>query len=209
VPAPEFIFYLVTDRSQTQGRDLLWVLEQALDAGVKAIQIREKDLDGKELFLLAEKARGLCARYGAVLLINDRIDVALAVDADGVQLARTSLPVGTARELLGAARLIGVSTHALEEAREAELAGADFVLFGPVYFTPSKAAYGAPQGIVALKKIVENLTLPVYAIGGIKQENVEAVMATGARGIALISAVLAAPDPKRAARTMLDLLKRP
>jgi thiamine-phosphate pyrophosphorylase len=209
VPAPEFTFYLVTDRSQTQGRDLLRVLEQALDAGVKAIQIREKDLDGKELFLLAEKARNLCARYGAVLLINDRIDVALAVDAHGVQLARTSLPVGTARELLGAARLIGVSTHALEEACEAERVGADFVLFGPVYFTPSKAAYGAPQGIAALKKIVENLTLPVYAIGGIKPENVEAVMATGARGIALISAVLAAPDPKSAAQTMLDLLKRP
>jgi thiamine-phosphate pyrophosphorylase len=84
VPTPEFAFYLVTDRSQTQGRDLLWVLEQALDAGVKAIQLREKDLDGKQLFRLAEKARNLCARYRALLFINDRLDVALAVDADGV-----------------------------------------------------------------------------------------------------------------------------
>jgi thiamine-phosphate pyrophosphorylase len=209
VPTPEFAFYLVTDRSQTQGRDLLWVLEQALDAGVKAIQLREKDLDGKQLFGLAEKTRDLCARYRALLFINDRLDVALAVDADGVQLARTSLPIAAARDILGAGRLIGVSAHGLEEAREAELAGADFVVFGPVYYTPSKAAYGAPQGITALKKIVENLTLPVYAIGGIKPENVQAVMAAGVRGIALISAVSAAPDPRSAAATMVDLLERP
>jgi thiamine-phosphate pyrophosphorylase len=111
--------------------------------------------------------------------------------------------------VLGAGRLIGVSAHGLEEAREAELAGADFVVFGPVYYTPSKAAYGAPQGITALKKIVENLTLPVYAIGGIKPENVQAVMAAGVRGIALISAVSAAPDPRSAAATMVDLLERP
>jgi thiamine-phosphate pyrophosphorylase len=208
VHAPAFDCYLVTDRNQTRGRDLLWVLEQALSGGIKAIQLREKDLDGKELFVLAEKIRDLCARYHARLFINDRIDVACAVGADGVQLGKTSLPVDTARALLGPTQMIGASTHSLEEARETARQGADFVLFGPVYFTPSKAAYGAPQGLPALKKLVENIALPVYAIGGIKPENIEEVMATGARGVALISAVMAAGDPKLASQTIQKLLQR-
>jgi thiamine-phosphate pyrophosphorylase len=208
VPFPKFDFYLVTDRRQTRQRDLLWVLEQALDGGVRAIQLREKDLQGKELFDLAERVRELCGRYHAALLINDRIDVACAVDAEGVQLGKTSLPIETARELLGPIRTIGASTHSLEETRDAERQGADFIVFGPVYFAASKAAYGAPQGLAALKKIVENISLPVYAIGGIKPENVEEVMGTGTRGIALISAVMAANDPKTISRMLLTELQR-
>jgi thiamine-phosphate pyrophosphorylase len=208
VTVPEFDFYLVSDRTQTLGRDLLWVLEQALEGGVKAIQLREKDLEPKKLFNLAEKARSLSASYNAALFINDRIDVALAVDADGVQLGKTSLPIDTARELLGPTRTIGASTHTLEEARDAERQGADFVLFGPVYFTASKAAFGAPQGLAALIKIVENIALPVYAIGGIKPENVREVMGVGIRGIALISSVIAAVDPKTASRVIKKLLQR-
>jgi thiamine-phosphate pyrophosphorylase len=208
VPAPEFDLYLITDRKQTQGRELLWVVETALDGGVRAIQLREKDLSGKELFAAAERARRLTERYGARLFINDRIDVALAVGADGVQLGKSSIPARTARELLGAGRMIGVSTHALEEARGAENGGADFLLFGPVFFTPSKAAYGAPQGIAALKKIVENVALPVYAIGGIKPANVDEIKRAGARGVALISAIMEAPDPRAAAETLLSALRR-
>jgi len=208
VSIPDFTFYLVTDRGQTQGRDLLWVIEQALDGGVRALQLREKDLDGKDLFYLAEKVRALCARYRATLLINDRIDVALAVGADGVQLGKASLPIEAARALLGRQRLIGASTHSLQEARAAERQGADFVLFGPVFFTPTKAVYGSPQGPAALKKIVENIASPVYAIGGIKPDNVETVMAAGVKGIALISAVMAAHDPKLAAQTIQTLVQR-
>lgn len=208
MPVPEFDLYLVTDRNQTRERDLLWVLEQALDGGVRAVQLREKDLEGKELFNLAEKVRDLCTRYHAALFINDRIDVAYAIDADGVQLGKTSLPIETARELLGPIRTIGASTHSLEETRDAERQGADFILFGPVYFTTSKATYGAPQGLAALKKIVENIALPVYAIGGIKPENVEEVMSAGSRGIALISAVMAAIDPKTTSRMLQTQLQR-
>ena len=187
---------------------MLWVLAQALDGGVNAIQLREKDLAGKELFLLAEKTRKLTQRYQASLLINDRIDVALAVDADGVQLGKTSMPIQTARDLLGPRRVIGFSTHSLEESREAEQAGANFVLFGPIYFTPSKANFGAPQGPDALKKIVEKIALPVYAIGGINAANIAAVRRTGSRGVALISAVMSAADPKDASETILRLLRR-
>ena len=205
--AVDFDLYLVTDRNQTGGRDLLWVLEQALDGGVKAIQLREKDLSGRDLFLLAEKVCRLCQSYNAALFINDRIDVALAVDAAGVQLSQTSLPVVTTRALLGPQKIIGVSTHSLQEAKEAEQNGADFVLFGPVYFTPSKAAYGAPQGLPALKAIVDNISLPVYAIGGIKPENIESTKKLGVRGVALISAIVNAQSPKEAAETMLRQLR--
>ena len=205
--AGDFDLYLVTDRNQTGGRDLLWVLEQALDGGVKAIQLREKDLSGRDLFSLAEKVCKLCQAYNAALFINDRIDVALAVDAAGVQLSQTSLPVVTTRALLGPQKIIGVSTHSLQEAKEAEQNGADFVLFGPVYFTASKAAYGAPQGLAALKTIVDNISLPVYAIGGIKPENIESTKKLGVRGVALISAIVSAESPKEAAAKMLRQLR--
>ena len=206
MPAPDFDLCLITDRSQTQGRDLLWVLEQALDGGVKAVQVREKDLGGKELFELAEKSRRLCNRYNARLFINDRIDVALAVEADGVQLGKNSIPIDSARKLLGPQKLIGASVHALIEATEAERSGADFILFGPVYFTPSKAAYGPPQGLTALKQIVEKISSPIYAIGGIKPQNIEETKRTGIRGVALISAILNSDNPRAAARRILQQL---
>lgn len=208
MPAPNFDLYLVTDRSQTRGRDLLSVVEQALAGGVNAVQLREKDLSGKELFELAEKMRRLCDRYDAGLFINDRIDVALAVDAAGVQLGKTSIPLKDARALLGPARLLGYSAHSLEEAQAAQADGADFLLFGPVYFTPSKAQYGAPQGQDAAKKIVEKVSLPVYAIGGIRPESIEEMQRIGVRGVALISAIISADDPKLAAQSMVRLLRR-
>ena len=203
----DFNLYLVTDRNQTLGRDFLWVLEQALEGGVRAVQLREKDLSGRDLFLLAERSHKLCQTYRAALFINDRVDVALAVDAAGVQLGKPSVPVETARALLGSQKLIGVSTHTFEEAKAAEQSGADFILFGPVYFTASKAVYGSPQGLSALKTIVDNVFLPVYAIGGITLENVESAKNTGARGVALISAVVSAANPKEAAEKMLRRLR--
>jgi len=208
VPAPNFDLYLVTDRLHTLSRDLLSVLEQALEGGVRAIQLREKDLSGKELFVLAEKARRLCDRYQAALLINDRVDVALAIDAAGVQLGKPSLPLPDARALLGNNRFIGASVHSPEEAQDAERGGADFIVFGPVYFTPSKAAFGAPQGVAELKKIVAITHLPVYAIGGIKPDNITEVRSAGVKGVALISAIIEAPKPKEAAETIIQQLRR-
>jgi thiamine-phosphate pyrophosphorylase len=207
VGVTDFNLYLVTDRNQTGGRDLLWVLEQALEGGVRAVQLREKDLSGRDAFLLAERSHKLCQAYRAALFINDRVDVALAVDAAGVQLGKPSIPVETARALLGSQKLIGVSTHTLEEAKEAEKNGADFILFGPVYFTASKAVYGSPQGLSALKTIVDNISLPIYAIGGITLENLEPTRNTGVRGVALISAIVGAANPKEAAEKMLRRLR--
>lgn len=203
LPKPDFDLYLITDRTQTKGRDLLWVLEQALDAGVKAIQLREKDLGGRDLFSLAEKLSKLCQSYRSALFINERIDIALAVDAAGVQLGTGSVPVQIARELLGAHKMIGVSTHFLDEAMEAQEGGADFVLFGPVYLTPSKVAYGAPQGLNRLKEIVEKISLPVYAIGGVKLDYIPDLRRVGVFGIALISAIINSNSPKAATSELL------
>ena len=205
---PNFDLYLITDRKLARGGDLCAVLEGALDGGVKAIQLREKDLDGKELFELADKISVLCQRYNAQLFVNDRIDVALAVDAAGVQLGKTSLPIATARTLLGPGKLIGYSAHSADEAKEAERSGADFVLFGPVYFTPSKAPYGVPQGLAPLKQTVAKVTLPIFAIGGIKTANLVETMETGCRGVALISAIMSAENPADAARAILTMLAR-
>ena len=199
----DFDLYLVTDRHATAGRDLLWVLEQALEGGVRAVQLREKDLGGRELLELAHAVKRLCDGYGADLFINDRVDVALAADAAGVHLAANSMPVEAARGLLGPDRRIGVSAHSPEEV----LAGADFVVFGPVYPTTSKLPFGDPQGPAALKAAADAASVPVFAIGGIKQRHIPEIKAHGTSRIALISAISEAPEPRDAARNMLAMLR--
>ncbi|MCE2487415.1 MAG: thiamine phosphate synthase [Desulfurellaceae bacterium] len=198
---------IVTDRRQTAGRPLYDVVQAALDGGVRAVQLREKDLEGGELYRLAVRLRDLTARYAARLLINDRLDVALAAGADGVHLGQTSLPVSTARQLLGPGKLIGVSTHSPDEITAAQ--GADFVVFGPVYFTPSKADYGQPQGVARLRQAARHSPVPVFAIGGIQADRIAAVRRAGAHGIALISALSAAAEPSRAAHELLTRLGPP
>ena len=203
----DFRLYFVTDRRQTAGRPLYDVVQAALDGGVRAVQLREKDLEGGELYRLAARLRDLTARYTARLLINDRLDVALAAGADGVHLGQTSLPVSTARQLLGPDKLIGVSTHSPDEITAAQ--GADFVVFGPVYFTPSKADYGQPQGVARLRQAARHSPVPVFAIGGIQADRIAAVRRAGAHGIALISALSAAAEPSRAAHELLTRLGPP
>jgi thiamine-phosphate pyrophosphorylase len=143
--------------------------------------------------------RLLTSRHGAKLLINDRVDIALAAGADGVHLGVASIPPAEARRLLGSGRLIGCSTHSEEQLAAAEAGGADFVTFGPVYATPSKAPYGPPVGVEALRRACAAAGIPVFALGGVGPRNVGEVIAAGADGIAAISAVLAAEDPGTAA----------
>ena len=195
--------YLVTDRHQTGGRDLLEVVGQALRAGVRAVQLREKDLATRDLYHLAGKLLAVTREAGAALLINDRVDVAMALPADGVHLTRRSLPPKEARELLGPARLIGISCHSLAEVREAVDGGADFVVLGPIFETPSKMPYGVPLTTALLQQARAATTLPVLAIGGINPARVPEVMAAGADGVAVISAVMAALDPGAAVSELL------
>lgn len=199
--------YVVTDRQLTGGRPLRLVVEAALRGGARAVQLREKDLPPRDLYPLALEMRQLTQAYGARLLINDRVDVALAVNADGVHLTTTSLPASIARQVLGPGRLIGVSTHTRAEVQAAIDEGADFIVFGPVFSTPSKAPYGPPVGLDALRAVRAVVKLPILAIGGIKPTNLEQVLAAGADGIAVISAIISADDPTAATQNLLAALR--
>lgn len=203
----DFGLYLITDRHQTGGRALTEVLRSALDGGVRAIQLREKDLSSKELYELARETRKLTEPYGAKLLINDRVDIALAVGADGVHLGNSSIPLYKAREILGPSRLIGVSCHNQTNVVTAQGGGADFVTFGPVYQTPSKVIYGRPVGLDALQTATEIAEIPVFGLGGIKRRHLDEVIARGAWGIAVVSAIIAADDPRRETEEILRLLE--
>lgn len=203
----DFILYLITDRRQTGGRLLTEVVREALYGGVKAVQLREKDLSGAELFRLAAELRSLTADFAARLIINDRPDIALAVDADGVQIGVSSLPVSVVRRLLGPDKIIGYSAHAIDEALRAQVDGADFVTFGPVYHTPSKAAFGAPCGVKKLSDAASELSIPVIGLGGISQANITESLSAKIHGIAVISAILTAPDPRGATATLLKKIE--
>jgi thiamine-phosphate pyrophosphorylase len=204
----DFSLYLITDRMQTAGRVLTAVVEAALRGGLRAVQLREKDLSGCQLFELAGELRDVTREYGAKLLINDRIDIALAVGADGVQLGRVGLPVAVARRILGSAQVIGYSAHSMDEAQQAERDGADFVTFGPIYATPSKEAYGEPLGLARLAEVAQSLTIPVFALGGVNISSAREVMSAGARGVALISAIIAAQDPAAETELLLRIIAR-
>ncbi|RPI07200.1 MAG: thiamine phosphate synthase [Zetaproteobacteria bacterium] len=200
--------YLVTDRKQTGGRDLVGVVAQALAGGVRAIQLREKDLATIEVFRLAERLLALAREAGAALIVNDRVDVAMALGADGVHLTRKSLPPKDARALVGPRMRLGISCHNLADVREAVEGGVDFLVLGPIYETPSKAPYGAPLTPAILRQARDICDLPILAIGGIIATRVPEVIRSGADGVAVISAVLAAPDPAAATRDLLAAVSR-
>ena len=216
--SPGFRLYLVTDRQQTAGRPLIEVIATAVRGGLQraervpareaslAVQLREKDLSARELHHLGARLQEVLSPYQIPLLINDRIDVALALDAAGVHLAGHSLPTRTARGVLGPDKLLGVSTHSLDAARQAAEDGADFVVFGPVFATPSKLAYGPPRGLSQLAEVVRDVPIPVLGIGGITSANLPQVRQTRAHGVAMIRAVLAAPDPCEATQELCRLL---
>ena len=203
----EFRLYLITDRYQTCGRPLVNVVRQALDGGVRAVQLREKDLPSAEMYCLAMEIRRLTTEYGAQLIINDRMDIAQAVDADGVQIGVSSLPVAIVRQVLGRGKIIGYSAHAIDEAVHAQANGADFVTFGPVYPTPSKAVYGEPCGVNKLLDAVSALEIPVIGLGGISESNAIEALSANIMGIAVISAILAVADPRAAASSLLKKIE--
>jgi thiamine-phosphate pyrophosphorylase len=203
----ELRLLLVTDRHQTRGRELVAVVRACLDAGLPAVQVREKDLGAGELASVCRALREPTRERGAVLIVNDRADVALAVGADGVQRTSTSLPVADLRAVGDKRLLIGASVHSLAEARAAQDDGADWVVFGPVYDTPSKRAFGSPQGLHALERVTAAVRVPVIAIGGITVERVKPVRAAGAAGVAAIAAILDTDSPADATRRFLQALQ--
>jgi thiamine-phosphate pyrophosphorylase len=185
--------YIITDRKLVEGAQFLPALENVLKAGARCIQLREKDLNGEDLCVLAREVKKRIDAYKGFLFINDRADLAHELGATGVHLTETSLPVREVKKKYPELK-IGVSTHSLERARDVEAQGADFITYGPVYATPSKMQYGSPQGIDRLSEVAHIVSLPVLALGGVKVSNLAEIKKTGAHGIALISAIWAGSD---------------
>lgn len=184
-----------TTPASEEFRDLLTLVARAVAAGVALIQLREKNPGARTLHELAVHACALARGTGTRILVNDRADVAIASGCDGVQLTNSSLEAGVVRRAFGEGFLVGVSTHSLREAREARDGGADFALFGPVFDTPSKRAYGPPLGLAALRDAALALApFPLVAVGGIHAENAREVLRAGASGVAAIRLFVESKD---------------
>jgi thiamine-phosphate pyrophosphorylase len=200
--------YLVTSQCMSEGRSTLDIISAALAGGVTLIQLREKDLPARALHELATEARALTAAADALLIINDRLDIALAVGADGVHLGQNDLPLTVARRL-APEMILGASSHDVPEARAAQMAGASYVNIGPLFPTQTKLWTEAYLGIEGLKEIAGRVDIPFTVMGGIKTHHILDLRAAGADTIALVTAVTAQPDPEQAARDLLELIHNP
>jgi len=198
--------YFVTSQSLSKGRTTLEIVRCALVAGVKLIQLREKYMPLQQYIELARKVRDLTRSYGCLLIINDRIDVALAVDADGVHLGQDDFPIADARAI-GKNLIIGASSHNIEEAIEAETAGASYVNIGPIFTTQTKNWTEEYLGLEGLKQVSEQVNIPFTVMGGIKRSHISDLCAAGARTIALVTAVTAEDNPEKAARELLGEIR--
>jgi thiamine-phosphate pyrophosphorylase len=203
VPPPmeaDFETYLVTQSDLSAGRSTAEIVEGALAGGVDAVQVREKDRTAAEQLRIAREIREPTAEAGAALIVNDRVDIAAAVDADGVHLGDDDVPVAVAREQLGPDAIVGRSVSTPEAAREAEAAGADYLGVGAVYTTGSKDVDEENQaiGLEAVEAIADSVEIPFVGIGGVTPERAPEVVAAGADGVAVISAITRAEEPERA-----------
>ncbi len=187
-------FYFITDSNLSRAGNLSDV-KSALEAGVKIMQYRNKSASTKAMWKEALKLRRICKK--AVFLINDRLDIALAVNADGVHIGRDDMPYPLARKLLGKNKIIGLTVHSLKEARLAQKLGADYLGVSPVFATSTKKDAGRPKGVELIKKIKKEVKIPIIAIGGINLRNSPSVIRAGADGLCAISAVVTKPDVKK------------
>ncbi len=178
---------------------------ELLAAGVRIVQLRHKSASAREFLSMARRLRALTRQRRAVFIVNDRADIARLVGADGLHVGQDDLPVGEARRVAGPRAVIGVSTHTLEQALGAERDGADYIGFGPVFATASKAGALPPVGVGALREVASRVAVPVIAIGGVREENLAGVLKAGARGAAVISELSAAADPAGKARALLRI----
>lgn len=198
--------YLVTSQALSAGRTTLEIARDALAGGIRLIQLREKELSGAAFFRLAEQMRRVTANAGALLIINDRLDIAMAAGADGVHLGQDDLPVAAARRL-APDLIIGASTHSIAEARQAEKDGASYINIGPLFPTRTKQWTGEFLGLDGLRRIAAAVSTPFTVMGGIKPRQIPELRRAGAEIIAVVTAITAAPDPASAARELLNAMK--
>jgi thiamine-phosphate pyrophosphorylase len=198
--------YAIMDPAQLGARDPAVVLDALLDAGVRCVQYRDKQSSALELFKMSKRLGELARRSGCTLIINDRADIALAVDADGVHVGQDDLGVELARRVVGPHRWVGYSTHDLAQVRQASASSANYIAFGPIFKTRSKARPDPVVGLEGLRRAREATGKPLVAIGGITAENARAVMEAGADAVAVIHDLIAAPDPASRAKEFLKVL---
>ncbi len=203
MPSVNFRLLLITDRTQTGGRSLSSLIQEAVNAGLPAVQFRERDLSTGNALALAREIQSITVPRAVPLIVNDRVDLVLALNLDGVHLRANSVPVSVARRLLGPDRLVGASTHSIGEVECANRDGADYVLFGPIFDTPSKRAFGPPVGLKALAEVCRRSAIPVFAVGGVTNVSVPDVREAGAYGIAVIGAILTRNDVAAATGELL------
>lgn len=194
--------HLVTDRSLSLGRSLVEVVQEAVAGGVTCVQLREKDCSTRQFLQEAELLKKLLQPLGVPLIINDRLDIALAVGADGVHLGQSDLPISHARRLLGSDCLIGISAESLDHALEAEQQGADYIGISPVFSTATKTDTAPALGLDGVRRIREQVRIPLVGIGGINLTNARQVIDAGADGVAVVSAIMAADSPRQAAEAI-------
>lgn len=199
-------FYLVTD-SGLSKKGTLSDVREAVESGCRIVQYREKNKSTKEMVEEASEIKRICSGR-AIFLVNDRIDIALAVDADGVHIGQDDMPIKTARKLLGEDKIIGLSVHDREEAIRAEKTGADYVGLGPIFDTATKKDAGEGIGPHNIREVKDSINIPVVAIGGINNENSESVIRNGADSLVAISAVVCSDDVKRETKYFIDMIQR-
>ena len=202
--------YVIIDTQMLKGRSHLEVTGQAIRGGAKMIQLRDKTQSKKQVLTIAEQLKTLCSEYNVLFIINDYLDIAIAVDADGLHLGQDDLPVNVARRQLPLGKIIGCSTTTIEQAVQAQYEGADYIAVGAIYPTSSKTSTMTPARVVGLdtlRKVRQAVNLPLVAIGGITSDNAHEVLATGADAVAVISAVLGAESPETAARQIVASIK--
>ncbi len=202
--ALDYSVYLVTDRDILGDRDLLMAVEQALQGGVTMLQLREKTASSRDFYQLAVRMKKLATACQVPLIINDRLDIALAADADGLHIGQEDLPPGVARRILGPGKILGYSVSTVAEAVYGERNGADYLGAGPVYATGSKADAANPIGIDGLRQIKQSVSIPVVGIGGIGEVNILDVKGAGADGISVISAIMGSRDIRGSSRMLAD-----
>lgn len=198
--------YLVTDRDLAGERDIADIVRQAVEGGVTMVQLREKKISTREFIALALRLKETLKPYGVPLVINDRVDVALASDADGVHIGQSDMPYGMARAILGPSKIIGLSVENFEQIEDANTLDVDYIGVSPVFATPTKTDTAEPFGLEGLKKAVEMSVHPTVAIGGMNEHTAADVMACGTDGIAVVSAIVCAPDPKESSKNLLQII---
>lgn len=202
----DYSLYLVTDRSLSRGRSTREVVQAAVQGGVTCVQLREKSCSTREFIEEARAIKDFLSASAIPLIINDRVDVALAVQADGVHLGQTDMPLAAARSLVGGDMIIGISAECLQDAVEAQKMGADYLGVSPIYDTPTKTDTAPSLGLEGLRRIRAAVKLPLVGIGGLNAANAAEVLACGAEGIAVVSAIVSADNCEEAARRLREVI---